>query len=149
MYLCSSILQIVAKRKFKSAICRTGGAGADVVKRSRKGGCCFFGKNGDSQTSAETPRKNVKNFRHVPTFDGVSSVARWYVYFHTKSPNLGIQFGGPWNKKWWYILLLFGMYILLSFGTFYKCPLGTFCGQLVYVCPIGLVALRKIWQPWE
>jgi hypothetical protein len=41
-------------------------------------------------------------------FVGISRVARWYL-FEPKIP-IWVNFVGPWNRKGWYILLLFRIY---------------------------------------
>jgi hypothetical protein len=41
-------------------------------------------------------------------------VARWFIFI-SKIP-IWVNFGGPWNWKWWHILW----------------PFGVFCGHLLY-----------------
>jgi hypothetical protein len=58
-----------------------------------------------------------------------------------------VNFGGPWNGKWWYIYLgPFGIF----YGLWYTLwPFDIACGYLVYFSRFGMFGQRKIiWQPW-
>jgi hypothetical protein len=64
----------------------------------------------------------------------VYRVARWFV-FQPKIP-IWVNFGGPKNRKCWYILR--------SFGIFY----GQCCGNLVHFPSFWYIVSRKTWRPW-
>jgi hypothetical protein len=52
------------------------------------------------------------------------------VFWLTENPNLGI-FGGPWNRKCWYIYFIAIPYILW--------PIGIIWGSLVHFSRFGLL----------
>jgi hypothetical protein len=52
---------------------------------------------------------------------------------------------GPWNRKYWFNLLSFGIF----YSHLVSLPFGLLCGHLL-IPPFWYVVPRKIWQPcWQ
>jgi hypothetical protein len=77
-------------------------------------------------------------FGHDPPGSASRRVARLRYGFEPKIP-IWVNFGGPWNGKYWYILWPFG--IFLPFGNLGVCNLVHFTPVLVYCITKNLATL--------